>query len=108
MRPLALAPRSPEGTDAEVGEHQGEGGGQDGPAKSCRSSNIAMILTHRRSSPHQRQHQEQQSSHFQPEHMQHPANAADGDFAGFVERPYPAILTALASGDAEKSAALGY
>lgn len=58
---------------------------------------MTMKFTNRRRRAYYSQDQEEQPSHFQPEHMQHPADVPQSDIAGVVESPNPAILAAFAS-----------
>ena len=64
--------------------------------------NVTMIFPHRSPAADHRENEEQQSSDFQPEHMQHTAYAAERDPASPVKGPYPAILPSLAARNPQK------
>ena len=67
---------------------------------------VTMVFAHGSPAPDHRKHQEKDPCYLQPEHMQHPAYAAERDTASPVEGPYPAILSALAPRNAQKCPAL--
>jgi hypothetical protein len=66
-----------------------------------------MVFAYGSPAPDHRKHQEKYSCYLKPEHMQHPAYAAEGDAASPVKGPYPTILSALAPRYAQKRPALG-
>ncbi len=101
------AARSPEGAHAEVGEDERERGCQCDLPHSGRTCLISVVLTDRSPSPYDGEDQEEQTGDFQPEHVQHVSDAAEGDGSRPVKSAHPSVLAALSSGDAEKRPALG-
>ena len=68
---------------------------------------LAMILAHRRSSPTSASTRNSSPVTSSQSTCSTRPTLPHGDSTGVVERPYPAILAGLASGHAQKSAALG-
>jgi hypothetical protein len=64
--------------------------------------NVTLIFPHRSPAADHRENEEQQSSDFQPEHMQHTAYAAERDATCPVKGPYPTIPPRLAACNPQK------
>ncbi len=90
---------APEGIGAEVQEHQGEYGGNDNLAVTGLAAKITAIFANGRAQADHREHQEEKSRNFEPQHASYPAGTAGGHPAGAVQRPKPAILTRPAPGN---------
>ncbi len=100
------AARPGEGTHAEVQEGQRECRRQEHLANSGLTTSMTMIFPNGRSAADHGKHQEQQSSNFQPEHVQHMAHTGQSHPTSLVSSSYPAILARFAARNAQKCPAL--